>query len=715
MRHFKRYLVTSALPYANGPLHIGHLAGAYLSADVYVRFQRLMGKDILFICGSDEHGAAITIKAMKEGLSPQEIVDKYHTLFKDTFQKMGISFDIYHRTSSPLHHETSQSFFKKLYDKKEFSEQESEQYFDEKAGQFLADRYIKGNCPKCNFDGAYGDQCENCGTSLSPNELIHPKSMLSGETPVLKKTKHWYLPLDKYEGWLREWIETGYLNHKEYHDPNDWKNHVLGQCKSWLDSGLQPRAMTRDLDWGVDVPHQIPGHEGKKLYVWMDAPIGYISATKQWALDHKKDWKKYWQSEDSALIHFIGKDNIVFHCLIFPAILKAHGDYILPFNVPANQFMNLEGDKISTSRNWAVWVHEYLEDIPNKQDELRYTMIKNMPEQKDSEFTWKGYQDAVNNELVNNLANFVNRVVVLTHKFYGGKVPKFDEGAEFTGPEDQYEDSYHDSEMLRLYDDIYEVTQSIREYKFKDALKGLMEISSKGNQILQFNEPWKTIKDEPERVKAVMNLVLQYTAAIRVLIYPFLPFTSDKITAILQLPPLKQNGDLVKMMNALSEGKPVIKAGHVIGDPNHLFTKIDDEVISEQIQKLQQKEKMKDGNKVDEHKHEPVKETIQFEDFQKIDLRIATIVAAEAVPKADKLLKLSLNLGFETRTVVSGIAQHYKPEELIGKQVVLVANLAPRTMKGIESKGMVLLAENGDGKLSFVSPESIWPEGYGVK
>lgn len=715
MRHFNRYLVTSALPYANGPLHIGHLAGAYLSADVYVRFQRLMGKDILFICGSDEHGAAITIKAMKEGLSPQEIVDKYHSLFEDTFQKMGISFDIYHRTSSPLHHETSQSFFKKLYDKKEFAEQESEQYFDEKAGQFLADRYIKGNCPKCNFDGAYGDQCENCGTSLSPNELINPKSMLSGETPVLKKTKHWYLPLDKYEKWLREWIETGQLDNKEYHDPNDWKNHVLGQCKSWLDSGLQPRAMTRDLDWGVDVPHQIPGHEGKKLYVWMDAPIGYISATKQWASDHKKNWKKYWQSEDSALIHFIGKDNIVFHCLIFPAILKAHGDYILPFNVPANQFMNLEGDKISTSRNWAVWVHEYLEDIPDKQDELRYTMIKNMPEQKDSEFTWKGYQDAVNNELVNNLANFVNRVVVLTHKFYGGKIPKFDESTEFTGPEDQYEDSYHDSEMLRLYDDIYEVTQSIREYKFKDALKGVMEISSKGNQILQFNEPWKTIKDEPERVKAVMNLVLQYTAALRVLISPFLPFTSDKITAILQLPPLKQNGDLVKMMDAMAEGKSVIKAGHVIGEPNHLFTKIDDEVISEQIQKLQQKEKMKEGNKSIENNAEPIKDIIQFEDFQKIDLRIATIVSSEAVPKADKLLKLNLDLGFEKRTVVSGIAQHYRPEELSGKQVVLVANLAPRTMKGIESKGMVLLAENGDGKLCFVSPESIWPNGYGVK
>lgn len=715
MRHFNRYLVTSALPYANGPLHIGHLAGAYLSADIYVRFQRLMGKDIVFICGSDEHGAAITIKAMKEGKTPQEIVDIYHALFQDTFQKMGISFDMYHRTSAAIHHETSGEFFKKLYQKNEFTEQVSEQYFDKKAGQFLADRYIKGQCPKCGFEGAYGDQCESCGTSLSPTELINPKSMLSGETPVLKSTKHWYLPLDKYESWLREWIETGRLEGKETHDPSDWKNHVMGQCKSWLDSGLQPRAMTRDLDWGVDVPHDIPGHEGKKLYVWMDAPIGYISATKQWAAENKKDWKKYWQKDDSALIHFIGKDNIVFHCLIFPAILKAHGDYILPYNVPANQFMNLEGDKISTSRDWAVWVHEYLDEIPGRQDELRYAMIKNMPEQKDSEFTWKGYQEAVNNELVNNLANFVNRVVVLTQKYYGGKVPKFDENMEICGPDDQYEDSYHDNEMLRLFDDIQEITQHIREFRFKDALQGVMGLSSKGNQILQFNEPWKTVAENPEKVKVVMNLVLQYTAALRVVCQPFMPFTSDKITELMQLPPLKGKGDLVKMLDGLSEGKPIIKAGHVIGQPNHLFTRIDDALMEYQINKLKSKQPVETPNASEPSTKPNLKDSIQFDDFQKLDLRIATITEAESVPKADKLLKLSLDLGFEKRTVVSGIAQHYRPDDIIGKQVILVANLAPRTMRGIESQGMILMAENGHGQLCFVSPENTWDNGFPVK
>ena len=446
--------MTSALPYANGPLHIGHLAGAYLSADVYVRFQRLMGKDILFICGSDEHGAAITIKAMKEGVSPQQIVDQYHEIFKETFSRMGVSFDMYHRTSAPLHHETSQEFFSTLYNKGEFDEKETEQYYDEEAGQFLADRYIMGTCPKCGHTEAYGDQCEKCGSSLNPTDLIDPVSKLSGKKPILKKTLHWYLPLDKYESWLREWVETGVCDGQQLHDPEDWKNHVLGQCKSWLDGGLQPRAMTRDLDWGVDVPDDIKGHEGKKLYVWMDAPIGYISSTKQWAKDHKKDWKKYWQNQDTALIHFIGKDNIVFHCLIFPAILKAHGNYILPVNVPANQFMNLEGRKISTSRNWAVWVHEYLNEIPDRQDELRYVMIKNMPEQKDSEFTWKGYQDANNNELVNNLANFVNRVIVLTHKYYDGKVPEFDVSINRVAPDGAMESAYDDCDRLRFLADI---------------------------------------------------------------------------------------------------------------------------------------------------------------------------------------------------------------------------------------------------------------------
>lgn len=706
-------MVTAALPYANGPLHIGHLAGAYLSADIYVRFQRLMNKDIAFICGSDEHGAAITIKAMKEGKTPREIVDTYHALFLDTFARMGISFDIYHRTSDPLHHETSQEFFTNLYKKQEFVEQESEQFYDEKAGQFLADRYIKGSCPKCGFDSAYGDQCEQCGSSLNPTDLIQPKSMLSGETPVLKKTKHWYLPLDKYESWLRTWIETGVVEGTTTHDPEDWKNHVLGQCKSWLDGGLQPRAMTRDLDWGVDVPASIPGHEGKKLYVWMDAPIGYISATKQWAANHKKNWKKYWQQEDSALIHFIGKDNIVFHCLIFPAILKAHGNYILPYNVPANQFMNLEGDKISTSRNWAVWVHEYLNEIPDRQDELRYAMVKYMPEQKDSEFTWKGYQDAVNNELVNNLANFVNRVVVLTQKYYGGKVPKFDENVEIIGPEDQHEGSYHDHEMLRLFDDLQDVAQNLREFKFKDAMKGLMEVSSKGNQILQFNEPWKHVKDDPETVKVVMNLVLQYTAALRIICQPFLPFTSDKLSDLLGLPHVAGKGELVKMLDALAEGKPLLKAGHTIGQPQHIFTRIEDSVIQFQMEKLQQKPESNQASKVQENQ-KLMKPEITFEDFQKLDLRIAKITEAERVPKADKLLKLGIDLGHEKRTVVSGIAQHYEPEAIIGKQVILVANLAPRKMKGIESQGMILMAENGDGKLCFVSPEKDWDNGYPV-
>jgi methionyl-tRNA synthetase len=713
MREFKRILVTSALPYANGPLHIGHLAGAYLSADVYVRFQRLMGKDIVFVCGSDEHGAAITIKAMKEGLSPQQIVDKYHALFEKTFSRIGISFDMYHRTSEPLHHETSQEFFRKLYKKGEFQEKESEQYFDEEAGQFLADRYIMGTCPKCGNGEAYGDQCEKCGSSLSPTDLINPVSTLSGKKPVLKTTKHWYLPLDQYETWLRKWIETGELDGKVLHDPDDWKNHVLGQCKSWLDGGLQPRAMTRDLDWGVDVPHDIKGHEGKKLYVWMDAPIGYISSTKQWAINNKKNWKKYWQDDETALIHFIGKDNIVFHCLIFPAILKAHGDYILPVNVPANQFMNLEGKKISTSRNWAVWVHEYLDDLPGREDELRYAMIKNMPELKDSEFTWKGYQDANNNELVNNLANFVNRVVVLANKYYGGKVPAFDEDMDFIGPDDQYEAAFHDSELLRLFDDSHELCDFLRKFDFRSAQKVLMDISTRGNQILQFNEPWKTIKENPEAVKAVLNLCLQYVAAMAILSRPFLPFTSDKIRTLLNLPHLEEKGELNKMLDQLSEGKPLLKKGHKIGEPIHLFTRIDDETIQKQIDKLA------GSSPVEEPSEKPVapeiKPEVTYDDFQKLDIRTATIIAAEKIEKADKLLKLTLDLGFEQRTVVSGIAEHYSPESVVGRKVSLLANLAPRKMRGVESQGMILMAENGDGKLSFVSAEDGWADGQVIK
>lgn len=718
MRQFKRYTVTSALPYANGPLHIGHLAGAYLSADVYVRFQRLMGKDIVFICGSDEHGAAITIKAMKEGKSPQEVVDLYHTMFEETFARMGVSFDMYHRTSAALHHETSQEFFSTLYRKGEFEEKESEQYFDEEAQQFLADRYIMGTCPKCGNEEAYGDQCEKCGTALSPTELINPVSKLSGAKPVLKKTVHWYLPLDKYETWLRTWIETGVLDGKTTHDPDDWKNHVLGQCKSWLDGGLQPRAMTRDLDWGVDVPHHIKGHEGKKLYVWMDAPIGYISSTKQWAANNKKNWKKYWQDDETALIHFIGKDNIVFHCLIFPAILKAHGDYILPVNVPANQFMNLEGRKISTSRNWAVWVHEYLDEIPNRQDELRYVMIKNMPEQKDSEFTWKGYQDAVNNELVNNIANFVNRVVVLVNKYYDGKVPAFDESLDIYGPEGQMDATYHDSEMLRLFDNIHEMCDCLRSFDFRSALKILMDISTQGNQILQFNEPWKAIKEDPDTVRVVMNLCIQYVAAIGVICRPFMPFTSDKIRNLLGQKPILEKGELESLLDKMAEGEVILKKNHKIGEPVHLFTRIDDEVISNQIAKLQATDQVQqsvESEKVTEVQYQPIREEITYDDFAKLDIRTATIIHAEKIEKADKLLKLTLDLGFEKRTVVSGIAAFYTPEQVIGQRVSLLANLAPRKMRGVESQGMILMAENGEGKLSFVSPAADWQNGQCIK
>lgn len=716
MKQYQRYLVTAALPYANGPLHIGHLAGAYLSSDIYVRFQRLMNKDIVFICGSDEHGAAITIKALKEGLHPQQIVDKYHALFKETFSRMGISFDMYHRTSDPLHHTTSQEFFSTLYKQGEFEEKESEQYFDEEAQQFLADRYISGTCPKCGHQEAYGDQCESCGTSLSPTELINPISKLSGKTPILKKTVHWYLPLDKYETWLKEWINTGNLNGEHLHDPEDWKNHVLGQCKSWLDGGLQPRAMTRDLDWGVDVPHHIPGHEGKKLYVWMDAPIGYISATKQWAADHAKNWKKYWQDKDTALIHFIGKDNIVFHCLIFPAILKAHGHYILPMNVPANQFMNLEGNKISTSRNWAVWVHEYLDEIPGKEDELRYVMIKNMPELKDSEFTWKGYQESVNTELVNNLANFINRVLVLTHKYYNGRVPDFDEDMDIIGPDGPLEESFHDAELLRLFDDIDVMNQYIRTFDFRSGLKTLMEISTKGNQILQFNEPWKIIKEDPEKVKTVMNLCLQYVAALAVICRPFMPFMSDKLRAMLNLKPILEKGELVKMMNDLAEGKLILKKKHVIGTPEHLFTRIDDSIIDQQVEKLKASASQNVTASVSPAVETvPVKPLITIDDFAKIDIRTATITHAEKVEKADKLLKLTLDLGFEQRTVVSGIAEQYTPESVIGRKVSLIANLAPRKMRGIESQGMILMAENDEGRLSFISPEAAWQNGQIVK
>lgn len=713
MRQYDRYLITSALPYANGPLHIGHLAGAYLSADIYARFRRMMGEDVVFVCGSDEHGAAITLRAAKDGKTPKEIVDHYHALFKDTFERIGVSFDIYHRTSSDLHHKTSQEFFTNLYEKGEFEEIESEQYFDEEKNQFLADRYISGTCPKCNHDGAYGDQCENCGSTLSPTELINPKSTISGATPVLKKTTHWYLPLNKYEAWLKKWIAEGVKDGEQLHDTTEWKNHVLGQCNSWIDTGLNPRSMTRDLTWGVDVPHHIEGHEGKKLYVWMDAPIGYISATKQWAEDNDKDWEPYWKDKDSALIHFIGKDNIVFHCLIFPAILNAHGDYIMPVNVPANQFVNLEGDKLSTSKNWAVWVHEYLDDLPGKEDELRYCMIKNMPETKDSEFTWKSYQEANNNELVNNLANFVNRVIVLTNKYYDGVVPEFDEGQDIIGPEDPMDAAYHDSELLRLFDDLHQVSDHIRQFEFRNAMQKIMDISSKGNQILQANEPWKKQKTNPEEVTAVMHLALQYVAALGTIVKPFLPFTSDKISALLNIPKVDDKAGLLNLMNDLAEGEHLLKTGHKIGSPQHLFSRIDDSVIEAQVQKLEANAKQKEAAAPQAN---PIKEEIAFDDFMKMDIRTATILEATKVKKADKLLQIKLDLGFETRTVVSGIAEHYNPEEIIGQQVSLLANLAPKKIRGVESKGMILMAENSEGKLVFVAPsEAAFENGSGVR
>ncbi len=706
----KRILVTSALPYANGPLHIGHLAGAYISADIFVRFMRLCGKDVLYVGGSDEHGAAITIKALKEKRTPKDIVDQYHADFQEAFSKMRISFDIYHRTSEQIHHETSQEFFRELYKKGEFQELETEQYYDTEAKQFLADRYIKGTCPKCSNEDAYGDQCENCGSSLSPTELINPKSTISGSLPTLRKTKHWYLSLDKYEEWLKDYIENGQLDGKEHHDPAEWKNHVIGQCKSWLDGGLQPRSMTRDLDWGVDVPKEIPGSEGKKLYVWMDAPIGYISATKQWAIDNNKDWEPYWKDEETALIHFIGKDNIVFHCLTFPAILKAHGNYILPQNVPANQFLNLEGRKISTSKNWAVWVNDYLKDLEGKEDELRYHMIKIMPEQRDSEFTWKGFQESVNNELVNNLANFTNRVIVLTNKYYDGIVPEYDENQGISSCHDMDELSFHDSELISLFDGLSEMGDCVRKFDFRGALTAFMSVSSQGNQLLQFNEPWKHVEDDPELVKVVINIGLQYVAAISIACRPFLPNASDSLRVMLNLDPIKETGEWNEMMNQLAEGEtPLLLAGHKIQQAKHLFDRIDDETIQGQIDKLMA------TSQTDTETKSPVKSTVQFDDFTKLDIRTATITAAEAHPNADKLLKLTVDLGFETRTVVSGIAEHYAPLDIIGKKVSLLANLAPRKIRGIESNGMILMAEDDEGKLAFISPENGMMNGASVR
>lgn len=714
----KRYLVTSALPYANGPLHIGHLAGAYLNADVYVRWLRGMGEEVLFVCGSDEHGAAITMRALKEGLTPREVVDKYHTLFESTFREMGISFDVYHRTSDALHHETSQEFFRALYRQGAFVEKESEQYFDEKAEMFLADRYIKGTCPHCSHPDAYGDQCEKCGASLNPNDLIHPISVLSGETPVLRSTSHWYLPLDAHEAWLREWITRGDLDGIHHHDPQDWKNHVLGQCRSWLDAGLQPRAMTRDLDWGVDVPEDIPGSAGKKLYVWMDAPIGYISATRYWAGQQGQSWERWWKDPESALIHFIGKDNIVFHCLIFPAILKAHGGYNLPVNVPANQFMNLEGQKISTSRNWAVWVHEYLADFPGMQDSLRYNMIRNMPEQKDSEFTWKNFQETHNSELVNNLANFIHRVLTLIHKYDGGTVPEPVEGETFLSGADSGRRVTLVEEWRGLAERVEAMDRSIRQFQFREGLQQLMEISMAGNLLLQANEPWSQAKTNPAAMRLTLYAGLQYVAVLSEAMRPFLPFAADRLREMLGFPEPSSSAAIRRVVEKLREGQPLIAPGHKLGEPRHLFGRLADEPVEAQMARLHATaaaQAQAPSGPEEEVAFLPEKPPVVYDQFAAMDLRTAVIVGAERVPKADRLLRLEVDLGYERRTVVSGIAAFYQPEEVVGRQVVVLVNLEPRMLKGIESRGMILMATGTDGRLVFVAPTDPMPGGMEIR
>ncbi|MGB0984342.1 MAG: methionine--tRNA ligase [Saprospiraceae bacterium] len=698
MSETKRYLVTAALPYANGPLHIGHLAGAYLSGDIYVRHLRLLGKDVAFVCGSDEHGAAITIRAKKEGTTPQAIIDQNHQIIKDSFQKLGVSFDIYHRTSSELHHETASEMFMDLYKKGVFEEVTNEQYYDEEFNQFLADRYITGTCPICENTEAYGDQCESCGSALSPLELKDPKSTLSGKSPILKTTTHWYLPLNKEEDWLKDWIVEGKGRTEA------WKKNVLGQAKSWLDAGLQPRAITRDLDWGIPVPAE--GGDGKVLYVWFDAPIGYISATKQWAQDNGKNWKDYWQRDDSKLIHFLGKDNIVFHTIIFPSMLKLSGDYILPTNVPANEFMNLEGKKLSTSRNWAVWAHEYLEDLPGKEDELRHTLIKYMPETKDSEFNWASYKEAVDSDLVGNLANFINRVVVLTNKYFDGKVPAFD--AMAVVKDSKGEASTVGQEMNVLEGKLKELSEYISQYSFRNAQQTLLEISTIGNQFLQTNEPWKVFKTNPEAVEPVMNVALQIITALSVVSRPFIPFASDKIRTLLGLAAMTETGELQELFDKLSNNQPIIIANHQIGKPLHLFTRIPNEVVESQIEKLEKSQPTT-------IEYEKVKKNIDFEDFMKIDLRTGTIIEAEKVKKSKKLLKLKVDLGFEQRIIVSGIAEFYKAEEVIGQEVVVVANLGAKKLRGVMSEGMILMAENNEGKLDFVSSSNGFGNGFVVK
>ena len=668
-KEYKRYLITSALPYANGPVHIGHLAGVYVPSDIYTRYLRLKGHDVISVCGSDEHGVTITIKAKKEGITPQQVVDRYHEIIEKSFRRLGMSFDIYSRTSSPTHRVTASEFFRKLYDEGKFIEQTSEQFYDEEAKTFLADRYIVGTCPRCQNEKAYGDQCEKCGSTLSPDELINPKSAVSGAVPVKRETKHWYLPLDKYEGFLREWILEG---HKE------WKSNVYGQCKSWLDLGLQPRAVSRDLDWGIPVP--VEGADGKVLYVWFDAPIGYISATK----DLTPDWEKYWKSEDTKMVHFIGKDNIVFHCIVFPSMLKAHGDYILPENVPANEFLNLEGDKISTSQNWAVWLHEYLDEFPGKEDVLRYVLCANAPETKDNDFTWKDFQARNNSELVAVLGNFVNRALVLTKKYYDGVIPERGTLTE-----------YDEATIEELQKIKASLECNIEHYHFREALKDAMAYSRIGNKYLADTEPWKVVKTDPERVKTILNIALQITANTAIAIEPFMPFSAEKMLKMLAVD--KFGWEQLGSMELLA-------AGHTIGEAELLFEKIEDDVIQAQLDKLEASRKAKLAAEAAQNVTEQ-KAEVTFDDFQKMDIRVSTILEAEKVAKTKKLLKLTIDTGIDKRTIVSGIAEYYAPEQLVGRQVLVLANLAPREIKGIESRGMILMAEDALGRLVLVQPE----------
>ena len=670
----KRYTITAALPYTNGPIHIGHLAGVYVPADIYARYLRMKGNDVAFICGSDEHGVPITIKAKKEGVSPQDIVDKYHAIIKQSFEDFGITFDNYSRTSAKIHHETASEFFKTLHDNKEFVEETSEQLYDEESKQFLADRFVIGTCPKCGNEESYGDQCENCGTSHNATDLINPKSAITGNTPSLKQTKHWYLPLNKHEGFLRQWI---LVDHKK-----DWKPNVYGQCKSWIDDGLRPRAVTRDLDWGIPVP--VEGGEGKVLYVWFDAPIGYISSTKEWAKRVGKDWEPYWKDKDTKLVHFIGKDNIVFHCIIFPAMLKAEGSYILPDNVPANEFLNLENNKLSTSKNWAVWLHEYLNEFPDKQDVLRYVLTANAPETKDNDFTWKDFQARNNNELVAIFGNFINRVVVLTNKYFDGVVPN---------PTDFSKVDKETLAAVRAYPNV--ISSSIERYRFREALSELMNLARLGNKYLADEEPWKVIKEDESRVQTIMYVALQIASALATLCEPFLPFTANKLKGILAYD--KNN------WNDINSKEVLLPKGHQIGKAELLFNKIEDKEIQAQLDKLLAN---KASNEAANKSVEPQKEEITFNDFSKLDMRVGTILEAEKMPKTKKLLVLKVDTGIDVRTIVSGIAESFTPEEVIGKRVTVLINLAPRALRGVESEGMILMTETPEGKLVFVNPDA---------